>query len=104
MHMRDYAQKAVDMARGHSRQDLDTDEKLAFALTHLVDLIGEAASHVPPELRTEHPAVPWKQIIGTRHRLIHGYDVVDLDILWGTIRDDLPNLLETLNVILGKQP
>ncbi len=100
LHMRDYARKAVLMARGQTRNDLDRDEKLLFALTHLVELIGEAAGRVPAEIQRAHPHVPWAKITGMRNRLIHGYDSVDCDILWQTVTGSLPALLAELDAIL----
>ena len=52
LHMRDYARKAVSMVKGQTRNDLDSDEKLRLALTHLVELIGEAASKVAVEVQS----------------------------------------------------
>jgi uncharacterized protein with HEPN domain len=56
----------------------------------LVELIGEAATQIPRELQAQYPQIPWPEIIGTRNRLIHGYDYVDYDILFETIKNDLP--------------
>ena len=103
LHMRDHAEKAVAMAKGQTRKDLDTDEKLRLALTHLVELVGESASQVTAEVQAKHPEIPWPKVISMRHRLIHGYDFVDYDILWDTITRSLPGLIETLNRILGKR-
>lgn len=105
--MRDYAAKAIAMARGYSRSALDTDEKLRYALTYLVQLVGEAAGQTPLEIQEMFPEIPWRQAIGMRHRLIHGYDAVDLDILWDAISHNLPLLLEILERIFaenGKKP
>ncbi|MFO7932049.1 MAG: DUF86 domain-containing protein [Desulfosalsimonas sp.] len=104
LHMLDYAQKAVAMVNDESRASLDNDEKLHFALTRLVELIGEAASHVPPEIQKKYPQIPWPQIINMRHRLIHGYDAVDNDILWDTITLSLPELIKKLSDIIQNQP
>jgi len=98
--MRDHAQKAVEMAADHSRADLDRSEMLRFALTHLVELVGEAASQVPREVRSRSRQIPWRGIIAMRHRLIHGYDSVDCDILWEAITDDLPPLIDELDRLL----
>jgi uncharacterized protein with HEPN domain len=102
LHMRDYASKALAMVEGQMRDDLDGDEKLRLALTHLVELVGEAASQVPAEVQERYPEIPWPKVIGMRHRLVHGYDFVDYDILWNTITESLPGLINTLNRILGE--
>jgi uncharacterized protein with HEPN domain len=73
---------------------------LGLALIHLVELIGEAATQIPRELQAQYPQIPWPEIIGTRNRLIHGYDYVDYDILFETIKNDLPPLIEALAKIL----
>jgi uncharacterized protein with HEPN domain len=101
--MRDYAQKAVDMVAGQIRGDLDNDEKLRFAVTHLVELVGEAANQIPDEIQAQYSEVPWQKITSMRHRLIHGYDSVDHSILWDTITSNLPDLIEMLNRILGEK-
>ena len=75
LHMRDYARKAVAMIEGQTRDDLDSDEKLRLALTHLVELVGEAASKVPVEVQSQYPEIPWPKVISMRHRLIHGKDI-----------------------------
>lgn len=98
--MRDHARKALDMIQGRKREDLDSNEMLRLALTHLVELVGEAASQVPASVQAQYQRIPWPKITGMRHRLIHGYDSVDHDILWDTITQSLPGLIETLERIL----
>jgi uncharacterized protein with HEPN domain len=104
LHMRDYARKAITMIQGQQRGDLDHDEKLLFALIHIVEVIGEAAGQVAPEVQERYPEIPWPKVIGMRHRLIHGYDVVDYDILWDTVTVNLPPLIVELEKILGSEP
>ena len=103
-HMFDRAVEAVEMARGRSRADLDRDRQLNLALVRLVEIIGEAAKRVGPAKREAHPQIPWTQIIGTRDRLIHGYDRVNFDILWRIVADELPSLVEHLKTILSNAP
>lgn len=102
-HMLDYSCKAVAMISGRERQDLDTDEMLCLALTRLVEIVGEAATRVSPAGQQRHGEIPWAQIVGLRNRLVHGYDAVDLDILWDIVQLDLPVLIESLQTILGEE-
>jgi len=64
-----------------------------------LELIGEAAMHVPDDVRSRHPDIPWRLIIATRNRLIHGYLGIDNDTLWSIIRTDVPDLLKKLRSI-----
>ena len=61
-----------------------------------LELIGEAAMHIPDEIRQAHPAIPWRLIIATRNRLIHAYLGIDNDTLWSIIQTDIPDLLDKL--------
>ena len=99
-HMLDHGREAVAMIKGKERLDLDRDRMLELSLVRLVEIIGEAAARVRPESREKYPSIPWLQIVGIRNRLVHGYDAVDLDILWNTIIDDLPPLIAELEKIL----
>lgn len=92
-HMLDHAREAVAMARGRSRIDLESDRGFQLAVTRLVEIVGEAATRVSPLGRSEHPEIPWANVIGTRNRLIHGYDRLDLRVLWDTLAIDLPPLI-----------
>ena len=74
LHMLDHAVEAVQMIRGHTREDLDGDRKLNLALVRLVEIIGEAATRVTPDVRNRHPGIPWLDIVGMRNRIVHGYD------------------------------
>ncbi len=99
-HMLDYAREALALSHGKSRLDLDTDRLLNLALTRLLEMIGEAANQVPREKQADYPEIPWPQVIGLRNRLIHGYDIVDFDILWQIVTTDLPPLIAALEKIV----
>ncbi len=64
-----------------------------------LELIGEAATHIPDEVRGAHPEIPWRMIVATRNRLIHGYLGIDDDTLWSVIQDDVPELLPLLKAM-----
>jgi uncharacterized protein with HEPN domain len=64
-----------------------------------LELIGEAATHIPIQIRELDTDIPWRQLIATRNRLIHGYLGIDNDILWSIIKDDIPSLIIELKKI-----
>ena len=66
-------------------------------MVRLLKIVGEAAAGVTAESRGRFPAIPWAEIVGLRNRLIHGYDSVDLDIVWNIVNRDLPALVSDLN-------
>jgi len=80
---------------------LDQDGFVGSGLTYdatlrNLELLGEAATHIPAQIRDANTAIPWRQLIATRNRLIHGYLGVDNDTVWSIIRDDIPVLLPQL--------
>ena len=83
--MVDHVEEAIALARGRGRSDVESDRTFFLALVKLVEIVGEAAGRIPDTVQVEHPEIPWRDITGTRNRLVHGYDAVDHDILW-TIR------------------
>lgn len=99
-HMLAHAREAVEMARGKTRRDLDTDRKLNLALVRLLEIVGEAAHRMTSAERERCPGIPWVEIVGLRNRLVHGYDSVDFDILWQIVTKDLPPLVENLAQLL----
>ncbi len=101
-HMYDAAEKAIQFTAGKSRSELDQDEKLALALVRLIEIIGEAAAKVSTEVQNRTQSIPWKEIVGTRNRLLHGYEEVDLDIIWRIVAGDLPGLVNELRRLIEK--
>lgn len=101
--MLDAAREAAQFIQGKKRSDLDTDHQLSLALTRLLEVLGEAARHVSQGTRQKHPRIPWREIAGTRDRLVHGYFDVDLDILWQIVSRDLPPLILELEKIVASE-
>lgn len=64
-----------------------------------LELIGEAATHIPDEIRKGHTEIPWRMIIATRNRLIHGYLGIDNDTVWSILQDELPELQTRLELL-----
>jgi uncharacterized protein with HEPN domain len=101
--MLDAAREALQFCEGRTRADLDTDRMLARALVRTIEIIGEAASQVGHVTRAELTSVPWTDIVSMRHRLIHTYFDIDLDIVWNTAAVDLPPLVKTLRECLSRR-
>lgn len=99
-HMLDAARQAIEFVRGRSRADLDRDPMLALALVKLVEIVGEAASQVSDLGRAKAPSLPWADIVGMRHRLVHAYFDINLGILWQTVQHNLPPLLVVIEELL----
>lgn len=97
--MLDMARKARDLAAGKDRAAFDADEALRLALTHLIQIIGEAARHVSADYRAASSQVPWPAIIGMRHKVVHDYMGVDEDVVWQTVQGDLPELIALLEAL-----
>ena len=68
-----------------------------------IQLIGEAATHIPTEVRESHPEVPWRSIIGARNRVVHAYLGIDDDVVWDIIQTDVPDLLPKLRGMLESE-
>lgn len=97
--MLSHACEAVELIENESREAFQQNRVMQLALTRLVEILGEAANRVSQSTRQRTPDVPWAQIVGMRNRLVHGYDVIDYDLLWDTITSDLPPLITTLKSI-----
>lgn len=100
-HILDAAREAMSFVSGRTRADLDSNRMLVLSLVKDIEIVGEAAYQLTQTTREEFSAVPWTDIIGMRHRLVHAYFDINLDILWQTVQEDLPPLVAMLETILS---
>ncbi|MGD9413084.1 MAG: DUF86 domain-containing protein [Desulfobacterales bacterium] len=84
-HMLAASKEAMEFAAGKTRQNLQKDRIRVLAIIKSIEIIGEAASKVTEEFKSENKYIPWNDIISMRNRLIHAYFDVDLDIVWQTV-------------------
>jgi uncharacterized protein with HEPN domain len=98
------ARRAQAFLSGLSRDQFDQSELHKSAVVKQLEIIGEADRKLTPSLRDQHPEVPWPQMIGMRHRLIHDYTHIDGPIVWDTVQNDLPALEVSINAILSSIP
>lgn len=95
----DYLQDIMDSVnaveefiKGIEYEDFKKDRKTIFAIIRGIEVIGEASKNIPKTIRSKYPEIPWKDMTGMRDKLIHEYFGVDIDTLWKTIQQDLPQL------------
>ena len=99
--MIEFSEKVLSYTEG-----LDQDAFIADGLTYdatlrNLELIGEAATHIPSEVRGAYPDIPWHAIVGTRNRLAHSYLSISDSIIWTVIQDAIPKLLPELRALLN---
>lgn len=102
--MIDFAHKVLAYTDGLDQPGFVSSGLNYDATVRNIELIGEAATHIPEEIRSAHPEIQWRQIIATRNRLIHGYLGIDNDTLWSIIVDDVPVLLPQLQSLKQSLP
>lgn len=100
--MLEAAAEACEMIADATREALDSDRKLSLALMRLIEIVGEAAASISKDQQSQLPGIPWRSVVGMRNRIIHAYFDVDLDIVWKTVTEDLPPLVDELRRILAK--
>jgi uncharacterized protein with HEPN domain len=93
-----------DFGAGLTRPQFDVDFKTQSAVLHQIIILGEAVKRLSGEFRQAHSSVPWAEIAGMRDRCVHGYDNVDLDIVWDVAFRHAPKVIAYLEAIVPKPP
>ena len=94
------AESIQNFTQRKTRDDLAGDPLLLSAVLHQLYVIGEAAAHVSSDIKDRHPGIPWKAIYGFRNFIAHEYFSLDVDIVWQTIAQDVPDLKSRMDQIL----
>jgi uncharacterized protein with HEPN domain len=100
--MLDYADQAEQFVAGMRYEQFETDRKTQLAVLYAITIIGEAANKIPASVRDQYPSVPWRTIIDTRNRLLHGYEDILWPLVWNVIRDHIPPLKAKIIAILAE--
>jgi uncharacterized protein with HEPN domain len=103
-HMLQAASDAVAISANRQRSDMDSDILLRHALVHCVQLIGEAAARIGDVGRAKVPELPWPQIVGMRHILVHDYFKIDHDAVWRVVTEHIPAMIPVLRSALARWP
>lgn len=88
-----------EFTRGYTFVDFFDDQKTIDAVVRNLEIIGEATKNIPDEFKKKHHEIPWKQIMGMRNKVIHEYAGVDTEIIWQTIKQDIPDLKQKMRRI-----
>jgi len=88
------AERILAFTQGMDKASFERDSRTHLAVQHQIMVIGEAAKRLSTELQSEIGEIPWSAVVRMRDRLIHGYDTVDLDVVWDTVQQSVPNLLK----------
>ncbi|MFH1777873.1 MAG: DUF86 domain-containing protein [Candidatus Omnitrophota bacterium] len=91
-----------EFTKGITFDEFKQDKKTINAVLRSIEVMGEAVKNIPTQLKEKHPNVPWKKISGMRDKLIHEYLGVDLEVVWETVKNDLPSLEPLILDILKK--
>ena len=100
--IQDAAGRLQMLCAGRTLESLLDDWQATAAPERFIEIMGEAVKRLPMDLRVRYPAVPWKEIAGTRDHLSHGYDDVDYQVLWDAVQNDVPKLLATIEQMLNE--
>ena len=95
-HILDSINAIEDFSKDISKDKLESSRLIQSAVVREIQIIGEAVKNISTSFKQEHSEIPWKEIMGTRDKMIHHYFGVDLDILWNIIKKDLPLLKKQL--------
>lgn len=98
-----FAEKVLSYTEGLDQDSFTVHDLTYDATLRNLELIGEAATHIPLMVRQQYPDIPWRMIIATRNRLIHAYLGIDDDTVWSIIQDNIPELLEQLREVKGSK-
>ena len=103
LYVRDILQNmrdAEDFIQGLTYEQFAPDKKTVNAVIRSIEVIGEAAKHVPTSIRSKYPDVPWKEMAGMRDKVIHFYFGVDLETVWLVVKERIPAIKPIIQEIL----
>jgi uncharacterized protein with HEPN domain len=96
----DAINKAIKFVEDMSYEDFVQDDKTIFAVVRALEVVGEAVKNIPPEFREQYPEIPWRDMASMRDKLIHEYHGVRLEVVWETVKEEIPPLKLVFEKIL----
>ena len=96
----DAMEKAETMLSDVDFDEFEEDYQLNFAVVRALEIVGEATKRLPESLREQYSEIPWKDMAGMRDRVIHGYDAINLRVVWETVKGRIPEIKPNIQQIL----
>ncbi len=97
------ARLGLSYVEGISKPTFLGDTQCQDSVIRRLEIIGEAARRISPQMRADHPGIPWNEMVGMRNLMIHNYDDVDIEIVWDTVKRDLPLLIKLIEPLVPPQ-
>ncbi len=94
--------KALGFVEDVAYDDFSADDKTVYAVVRALEIVGEATKRIPQDVRDRYPQIPWRSMAGIRDKLIHDYVNVSLEVVWRTVREDLPPLLPMIERVIDE--
>ena len=92
--------KAIEFVAEMDSENLADDDKTEYAVIRALEVVGEAARRIPETFREKHPDIPWSEMAGMRDKLIHDYFGVDVETVWMTVTEKIPEINPLIKKLL----
>lgn len=102
-HILDECNYLLQEYNSNTFENFINDRRLSKAICRSLEIIGEAASRIHPDLKTKYNQVAWREMSDIRNKIIHDYFGIDYDIVWDTVKTDIPQLKEWVEIIIQQQ-
>jgi uncharacterized protein with HEPN domain len=97
-----FAQNGMKFVDGMSFEEFSADEKTIYAVIRALEVVGEATKKVSEDFKARHPSIPWRVMAGMRDKLVHDYIGIDLQVVWGAVTKNLPEIVPELRRLLSE--
>ena len=96
--------RAMEFVHGYDVDRFHADKRTQWAVYSQIIVVGEAARRISREFQDQHSGIPWAEMTGMRHKLVHDYDEIDWELVWDTVRVDFPKLKNAIEPLIPQEP
>lgn len=98
----DYAKTSLEFIENISFEEFMVDKKVVFAVIRALEVIGESSNRISDNLKEKYSQLPWIEMRGLRNRIVHNYDDIDYTIIWNVLKNEIPKLIEQIELIINE--